>query len=182
MELTRRDVLGALAAAGVGSVSGCSDMLDEAPAVGSSTDDDPVSAHEVETLVALAEVVYPSVVSGVEEFVRDYSVVRVRSDPAYGREVVEAVSRLDEYVVEWYDTLYAELAQSTRIAVLDQMTVDTASPDPEGVTSERVRYYLVNELLYAFYTSSTGAGLVGLENPPGLPGGTQSYQEGPRNE
>jgi len=51
------------------------------------------------------------------------------------------------------------------------MTVDTAGPDPDGVAGERIRYYLVNELLYAFYASPTGAGLVGLENPRPIPAG-----------
>lgn len=179
MELTRRDVLGALSAAGVGSVSGCAELLDGDPTARTATDDDLVSAHEVETLVALAEVVYPSDVEGVDGFVQDYSVARIRDDPTYGRGVVEAVSRLDDYVAEWHEKSYAELSPSTRADVLDQMSVDAADPDPDGVARERIRYYLVNELLYAFYTTPTGAGLAGLENPPGHPGGTQSYQEGP---
>ncbi|SFR88739.1 Gluconate 2-dehydrogenase subunit 3 [Halomicrobium zhouii] len=179
MELTRRDVLGALSAAGVGSVSGCSDLL-EGGAVGESpTDDDPVTDHDVETLVALAEVVYPSGVTEIGSFVREYSVARVRDDASYARGVGETVARLDDYVAEWHDDSYTDLAPSTRADVLDQMGVDAADPDPGGVASERIRYYLVNELLYAFYASPTGAGLVGLENPPGHPGGTTSYQEGP---
>lgn len=179
MELTRRDVLGALSAAGVGSVSGCAELLDGDPAAGTPADEDPISAHEAETLVALAEVVYPSDVEGIDGFVRDYSVARVRDDPAYGRGVVEAVSRLDDYVAEWHEESYAELPPSTRADVLDQMSVDAADPDPDGVARERVRYYLVNELLYSFYTAPTGADLAGLENPPGHPGGTRSYREGP---
>jgi hypothetical protein len=43
-----------------------------------------------------------------------------------------------------------------------------------------VRYYVVDELLYAFYASPVGGGMAGIENPPGYPGGTESYQEGPR--
>lgn len=180
MELTRRDVLVALSAAGVGSASGCSELRDDDPA-GTATDEDPVSAHEVETLVALAEVVYPSDVDGVEAFVREYSIARVRADPSYGRGVVEAVTTLDDYVSEWHEESYAELSPSTRANVLGQMAVDAADPAPDGVASERIRYYLVNELLYAFYTTPTGAGLAGLENPPGHPGGTSSYQRGPTN-
>lgn len=179
MELTRRDVLGALSAAGVGSVSGCTELLGEGPRADGQTGDDPVSAHDVETLVSIAEVVYPSGVAEIDSFVREYSVARVRDDPPYGQGVTEAVARLDDYVSEWHDDPYTDLAPSTRADVLDQMSVDAADPDPEGVASERVRYYLVNELLYAFYASPTGAGLVGLENPPGHPGGTASYQEGP---
>lgn len=179
MELTRRDVLGALSAAGVGSVSGCSDLLDGGTIGEGPTDEDPITDHDVETLVALAEVVYPSGVTEIESFVRKYSVARVRDDRSYARGVSETVARLDDYVAEWHDDSYADLSASARMDVLEQMTVDTADPDPDGVAGERIRYYLVNELLYAFYASPTGAGLVGLENPPGHPGGTTSYQEGP---
>lgn len=176
MELTRRDVLAALAAASVGSVAGCSELTDrpvEAPTA------DPISEHERATLVALAEVLYPSDVESVGEFVREYSVARVRDDESYARGVSEAVAALDDYVAEWHDEPYASLPVATREELLDHMTVDTADPDPDGVASERVRYYLVNELLYAFYSTPTGAGLAGLENPPGHPGGAQSYRRGP---
>lgn len=177
MDLTRRDVFVALSAVGVGSVSGCSELLD-GDTTANPTDDDPVSDHEVETLVALAEVLYPSDVASVGAFVRDYSVVRVREDLAYARGVVETVAALDDYVSEWHDDPYASLTATERADLLDTMSVNTADPDPDGVASERVRYYLVNELLYAFYATPTGAGLAGLENPPGYPGGVQSYQRG----
>jgi hypothetical protein len=42
-----------------------------------------------------------------------------------------------------------------------------------------VRHLVVNDLLYALYASPTGARLAGLENPPGHPGGIESYREGP---
>ncbi|MEA5408870.1 hypothetical protein VB773_15715 [Haloarculaceae archaeon H-GB2-1] len=57
----------------------------------------------------------------------------------------------------------------------------TAEPNPDGTTAERVRYYLVNEPLYALYASPTGGTLVGIENPQGHPGGTESYQRGPQS-
>jgi hypothetical protein len=179
MELTRRDVLAALSAASVGSVAGCSKLTGGEGDDGGPTDDTPVGDHERETLVALAEVVYPSDVGSIDEFVREYSVARVHDDESYARGVSEAVAALDDYVAEWHDEPYAALPEATREETLDHMTVDTADPDPDGVTSERIRYYLVNELLYAFYSTPTGSELAGLENPPGYPGGIQSYQRGP---
>jgi hypothetical protein len=61
------------------------------------------------------------------------------------------------------------------------MGADTADPDPDpdGTDAGRVRYYVVNELLYALYASPTGGELVGIENPRGYPGGTASYRRGP---
>lgn len=177
MELTRRDVIIALSAVGVGSVASVAEFLDSERHEGHSSSDIRLSDHEVETVVALAEVVYPSDVDSVATFVRDYFAVRVNEDDSYARGVGEAITELDDYVSEWHDETYASLSASARADILDQMTVDTANPNPTGVASERIRYYLVNELLYAFYATPTGAALVGLENPPGHPGGTQSYQQ-----
>jgi hypothetical protein len=64
--------------------------------------------------------------------------------------------------------------------VLDEMGVDTADPDPEGPDPARVRFYVVNDLLFALYASPTGGELVGIENPQGHPGGTDSYRRGPQ--
>lgn len=188
MELSRRDVLSALSAASAGAVAGCSAPTSEDGAGATDgdtgdTDGDDVTAtvddHDVDTLVALGKAVYPSGVEGVEGFVREYSAERVRRDPAYEAGVVDAVARLDEYVSQFYSEPYADLSRSERLAVLEQLSVDDANPVPDGEDRERIRYYLVNELLYAFYATPTGASLAGLENPPGHPGGTASYQRGP---
>ncbi|MFB6233896.1 MAG: gluconate 2-dehydrogenase subunit 3 family protein [Halopenitus sp.] len=189
MELSRRDVLSALSAASAGAVAGCSAPKNEdgagatdantSDANGDHATDATVDDHDVDTLVALGVAVYPSGVEGVEGFVREYSAERVRRDPAYEAGVVDAVARLDEYVGQFYSEPYADLSRSERLAVLEQLSVDDANPVPDGEDRERIRYYLVNELLYAFYATPTGASLAGLENPPGHPGGTASYQRGP---
>ncbi|WP_137286763.1 gluconate 2-dehydrogenase subunit 3 family protein [Halorussus salinisoli] len=173
MELTRRDALAALAASGVAVGTGA--VLN-----GDLFADDPEPEDRMDSLLAVAEVVYPSEVSGVEEFVRTYALGRVEDRPDYRDGMVGALSTLDEYARTWHDADFRRLDDETRESVLDQMGVDTASPDPEGSDPARVRYYLVNELLYALYTSPTGGELVGIENPQGHPGGTGSYRRGPR--
>jgi len=172
MELTRRDVIAALAA--TGAAVGAGATLIEEP------DGDPVGGHEVETLVAVAGVVYPSAVEGVESFVRQYSVNRVRDRPEYAAGVADAVAALDDYSREWNGDDFAALDPDSRESTLDGMSVDVADPVPEGTDRERARYYLVNELLYALFTTPTGGELAGIENPQGHPGGTTSYQRGPR--
>ena len=179
MELSRRDALAALAAAGAGSVAGCSGLGSDGDATATAGDAGPVGDHELSTLVAVAEVVYPSDVSDVSEFVRTYTGGRVDGDDAYARGVADAVVTLDDYAAEFHDDRYAALSHETRREMLDYMGVEVVDPDPDGTAAERVRHYLVNELLYAFYTSPTGASLAGLENPPGHPGGTASYREPP---
>ncbi|NHN58967.1 MULTISPECIES: gluconate 2-dehydrogenase subunit 3 family protein [Halorussus] len=188
MELTRRDALVALAAGGaaVGAGAVVEDgrvaerlLADDAGGSDAAASDSSPEDH-LETLLSVADVVYPAAVSGVEEFVRTYALGRVEDRPEYRAGMVDAVSTLDEYARTWHDAPFRDLDAETRESVLDQMGVDTADPAPEGADRERVRYYLVNELLYALYTSPTGGKLVGIENPQGHPGGTASYRRGPQ--
>lgn len=179
MELTRRDALAALSAVASGAVAGCS-----APSGESGGEQDSASPElddqGMETLVALAAVLYPSEAENVEGFVEEYAVERVRRDPDHGRGVVDAIGYLNEYAKTIYGERYAALPANRREEALDEIPVDTVDPVPDGTEPQQVRYFLVNDLLYAFYASPTGASLAGLENPPGHPGGLSSYQRGPQ--
>ncbi|MFC7137904.1 gluconate 2-dehydrogenase subunit 3 family protein [Halobaculum litoreum] len=104
---------------------------------------------------------------------------RLDADEEYAAGVAEAIAGLDDYARSVFGDRYAALDAADRLEALDVLSVDVVDPDPEGTRAQRVRHYVVNELLYAFYTSPTGASLAGLENPPGYPGGTRSYREGP---
>lgn len=179
MKLTRRDLVAALAAAGVAVGGGGAVLLS---GNGSNTDESsgPLASDQVTTLVAAAEALYPSDVENVDSFVTEY--VRGREDerPAYARQMGEAAHYLDEYADSWYDEQFPALSQSDRAEAFRRMNADTADPVPDGSDVERVRYYVVNELLFAFYSTPTGGELVGLENPLGYPGGTDSYRRGPQ--
>lgn len=181
MRLTRRDALAALSAIGAGGVAGCSAPNADAEASSTPSDGDgpELGEDELETLVALAEVLYPSEVENVAAFVETYVRPRVRERPEHGDGILDAVATLDDDAHEFEGERYAALDATTREALLREMAVDTAAPDPRGEDHERVRYYLVNDLLFGLYASPTGASLAGLENPPGYPGGTASYQRGP---
>lgn len=173
MELTRRDALVALGAVGTGTaVVGLG--VGELGGGSDETDGDRVR----ETLVAAAEVVYPSGLSGIEAFVGTFLEGRLdREDHAAG--LREAVEELDELAVEWYDDRFARLSPKERDRFLREVGAHTAEESPDGTTAQRVRYYVVNELLLALYSSPTGGELVGLENPQGHPGGVESYRRGP---
>jgi hypothetical protein len=164
VRLTRRDALAALSAVAAGG-AGC---LDSGSALGD---------HERATLVAVAEVIYPSEVDGVASFVRDYAVGRAEDDPDHREGVEEAVTALDRQAEAFHDAPFSEAADPD--GVLRGMGVDGADPDPDGERRERVRYYLVNDLLYALYASPTGGELAGIENPQGHPGGVASYRHLP---
>lgn len=180
-ELTRRDALAALTATGAATALGGS--LSWAVLAGGEDeggDERGFSEHERATLVALAEELYPSTVTGVAEFVERYTVGRVRDRPEYAAGMREALATLDEYAEDWADDRFVDLDTERREDTLRIMGVPTADPEPDGIDPERVRFYLVNELLFALYTSPTGGELVGIENPQGHPGGTTSYRQGPR--
>jgi hypothetical protein len=176
MELTRRDALAALA--GTGIVGGGAAVLARDPFDGG--EDAPASAVAVvPALVAVAEVVYPSDLDGIAEFVETYAVGRVADRPAYREGIEAAVGAIDDAAREWYGDGFADLDRSTRDSVLRELGADEAAPAPDGSRSERVRYYVVNELLYALYTSPSGAELVGVENPVGHAGGIEAYRNPP---
>ncbi len=193
--LTRRDAITALAAAGVtiggGALLVSPDTDDSERATAptstptggdSEAPEDALGDHELSTMAAIADVVYPSAVENVPEFVEQYVRGRVADDPDRAAEIADAVDYLDDYVDTWYEpSSYLALTPELREATFDRMGADTVTPDPDGGNVQRVRYYCINELLFALYSSPTGGKLVGIENPQGHPGGTTSYRSGPHS-
>ncbi|MFB6151634.1 MAG: gluconate 2-dehydrogenase subunit 3 family protein [Haloarculaceae archaeon] len=167
MQLTRRDALVALGALGIGSY-GAGRIR------GGDADD-----HRVETIRAVAEVVYPSQVAVDREFVETWVDGRIHADEAYERESRAAIAALDETARREFGSAFAALSPGRRTAVFRRLGVDRVHSDRDGTTASRVRYYLVNELLYALYRTPVGGRLFGIENPPGYPGGRAAYREGP---
>lgn len=171
MELSRRDAVAALAAVGTGA---------GAVAVGThlrETDPEGDDGRR-RTMVAAAEVVYPDAVSRVDEFVETFLAGRL-DDESHAAGVREAVETLEGYATARHDASFADLSVEQRDDLLRAAGVATAAENPDGTEVERIQYYVVNELLLALYTSPAGGELVGIENPPGHPGGTGSYQRGP---
>lgn len=174
MELTRRDAL--LALVGGGLVA--STTLAEEVAGGDAT----MNEADLGTLGALAEVLYPSEVTVSDDFVETYVVGRQAVDDDYRAGLTEAIGVLRETSRQETGQRYASLEPERRDGVLRATGADRAYADPGGTVAQRVRYYLVDGLLYAIYATPKGAGLVGNENPTGYPGGTQVYQRPPEDE
>jgi hypothetical protein len=189
VELTRRDALAALSAAGAtvggGVVAARFDppRADDVAGAGSEDADGDgdvagvsLSTALLDLLEAVAEVVYPDGVDNRRAFVDSYVVGRVADRPAYREGLREAAAQLDAVARDWHDAPYADLDAEVRDRTLRDLGVETADPDPEGPISDRIRFYVVNDLLFAFYSSPTGGRLVGIENPIGHPGGIESYR------
>jgi len=172
MELTRRDAVAALGALGVGT----------AGAVGLgqyATGEEEVGETDIqETMVAAAEVLYPSAVTGIDEFVGAFLSGRLDDGP-HAEGVLEAVDALETRAQSWHGEAFTSLNAADRDSLLRETGAAAVDEDPDGTPAERIRYYIVNELLMALYTSPTGGKLVGIENPQGYAGGVDSYQQGP---
>lgn len=168
MELTRRDAVAALAAVGVGAGASAYALREK-----------PRASPDIETLVAVAEVVYPTELEGIEPFVETYADRRLAADDGHAEGVRAALAEVDEAAREYYEAPFVELSLDDRDSLLRELGVDTADERPDGTTAEEVRYFVVGDLLLALYASPTGGELVGIENPQGHPGGTESYRRGP---
>lgn len=187
MDLTRRDALAALAAGEIIFGGGAAAALrwdelrnDSAVDTSSGATHSKFTSHEIESLNAVAAIVYPSDMTGVPEFIETYVVGRVQSQATNIKGLKQAIATLDTKAQEQFSRRYVALSESKQDELLRRVGVATSPPDPEGAPPQRLRYYLVNELLYALYTSPTGGKLVGIENPQGHPGGLTSYQQGPQ--
>ncbi|WP_049984061.1 gluconate 2-dehydrogenase subunit 3 family protein [Halorubrum sp. BV1] len=190
MELTRRDAAAALAALGAtggvalgvrrAGANGDGDASGDGSVDGESATGEGLPDDEAvrETMRAVATVVYPEAVSGVDAFVDGFLDGRLDGS-AHDAGIRAAVADVESVARSWYDAPLTGLSASDRESVLRELGVDTAEEDPHGTTAERVRYYVVNELLVALYASPTGGGLVGIENPQGYAGGAESYTRGP---
>jgi len=177
MELSRRDAvaaLGALGAGGAAAAVGLQEGGETATGKGDRVSDEEV----VDTLVAAAAVLYPSAVGGIDEFVETFTSGRLDDGP-HAAGLREAVAALETRAEAWYNDEFAALSVDDRDSLLRETGAAAADADPGGTPSERIRYYIVNELLLALYSSPTGGELVGIENPQGHAGGLDSYQRGP---
>lgn len=176
MELTRRDaIIAAFAGGGVtafatfGQTEGLLQSRNETTELGDA---------EMRTLVATAEVIYPSAISGIETFVENY----ISALPPSQQGLVASVTdELRSHTRNVRGRDFPNLSIGERNSVLRTMGVDRVGSDAYGTLPERVRYYVVNQLLYGVYTSPTGSRLVGIQNPVGHPGGYESYQNHPEN-
>lgn len=166
--LTRRDALEALAGGGLaaGGALAVSERAVDTEPPASSTD---LSAVEVATAAAVAEVVYPSAVDVTTAFVERY----LRGlDAERTAALIETVEDLNRHTRSRYGEAFHELdSRDKRDAVLRSLGVDRVRSVPTGTVPERVRYHLVNSLLYALFVTPKGGELVGISNPTGYPGG-----------
>lgn len=129
------------------------------------------AAWTVDTMTAVAEAVSPERVAVTEAFVDTYIRGRRRSDPHVGQRR-EALTVLDDRAEHDHDAPFAALSVGRRRDVLYSLGVDDARANPEGAVAERIRHYVVRDLLFALYVSPAGADLIGAGTDPGTTAAT----------
>lgn len=173
MRLTRRDALEALAAvtvAGLGSVS----VSELATRIDDQGAEQQLHQTDIETAEAVAEVVYPSEVTVSPEFIETY--YSSMPDGLRG-EAGRAIRDLNTVSKREFSTAFANVeSRKTRDDILRAIGVNRAQSNPDGTIPERVRYFLVNGLLYALFTTPQGSKLFGVDNPKGYAGGFATFQ------
>ncbi|NHN62243.1 hypothetical protein G9463_02810 [Haloarcula sp. JP-Z28] len=167
----------AFAAAGYGYGTDSPELLAADSATEPSSH--PASAAHIDTLTAIASAVYPSEVSIERSFIESRVFGRVEPEPDHFDNLVTAIEAVDDHASARFGGRIADLSAGRRRQVLQSMGVTTVHPTADGTTAERVRFYLVGDLLYVLFTSPAGGKLLGVENPPGHPGGREAYQQGP---
>jgi hypothetical protein len=168
MELTRRDaLLGAIGGSSAVSLA----VYELESGASAATDPASLSEDEVRTLVSVAETVYPSQVDPTGEFVRGYT---TRLDDARVRATRRTIGDLDRAARRHFGTEYRNLSTGVGDRLLRRLGVDRVRSGPGGTLAERVRFHLVNSLLYVLMTSPRGTEPFDIENPVGHPGGFES--------
>lgn len=173
VELTRRDTLITLVGGTTISSLALQEINDFTRTSAGFSDD------ELNTLLALADVVYPSKIDISKSVIRSYT---DRMNGPRFRQMQRTISGLDRISRRVFGASFRAVPVSKRDRLLRYFGVDRVQPRPDGTLAERIRFHLVNPLLYVLFTNPKGSTLYGIDNPIGHPGGLDDllrYQESP---
>lgn len=163
MKLTRRQTLLGL----VGTSSGLSlsayELTDD-----TSVPEPTLSQREFDGLLAVADVVHPSDPQQFESLIAGY-VDRLSDDRK--RLLRRTLSDLDRASYRQSGVPFRSLSPAERRRLFAALGVARVQSRPRGTVPERVRYHLVNSIVFVLVTNPKGTGLFGIRNPVGHPGG-----------
>lgn len=173
VELTRRSALITLLA-GTTASSFALQEINDVPQTSSEFSDD-----ELDVLLALTDVIYPSDIDVSRSFIRRYA--DQISEPRF-RKMQKTIGGLDRMSHRVFGAPFQAVSVSKRDSLLRYFGVDRVQPRPDGTLVERIRFHLVNTLLYILFTNPKGSRIYGIANPIGHPGGLDDllrYQQNP---
>jgi hypothetical protein len=130
----------------------------------------------------MARAIYPSSFPVDESWVENRVFGRVEPTEGHFDQLVAAIEAIDAHARARFGGPVTSLSEGYRRGVLQSMGVTEVHATADGTTAERVRFYLVNDLLYVLLTAPESSDLTGIVNPPGHPGGTDVYKQGPGGE
>lgn len=180
--LTRRGFFTALGGTGLAATSygyGIDSGRSLTAATKTQSGSHPASQYHIDVMTAIARAVYPSAVSVDSSFIESRVFGRVEPKTDHFENLVAAIEAVDSHARARFGGGVTDISAARRRRVLQSMGVTTVHPTADGTTAERIRFYLLNDLLYALFTSSVGGELMGIDNPPGYPGGREAYRRGP---
>jgi hypothetical protein len=175
VSMSRRRAL--LAVLGATTVASTAEFVSSVPEDGETGR--VATEGRVATATAVADVVYPSQVDVDADFVERRVFDRIEPTPGHFEGLAEAVDDVERVARSRTGASVASLPPGERRRLLDEMGVFDVHATPDGTVAERVRYYLVNDLLYGLFTHPKGGRLMGVPNPPGYFGGNELYRRGP---
>lgn len=169
MKLTRRKtLLGLLGLSSTASL-GVYELSDEYDKRRGS-----LSRRHLEGLLTIADVVHPSEPDQFETILTGYVTGLTDSRK---RVLLGTLAELDQVSYSQLGIPFRSLSASEATLLLKALGVDRVQSSPQGPLAERIRFHLVNSVLYAVLTDPVGTNVLGIDNPVGHPGGFSSYTQ-----
>lgn len=131
-----------------------------------------VSRRQMTGLLTVADVVHPAEPEGFEPVLARYV---ARLPDHRRRALLGTLSELDAVSRRQFGTGFGSLSAPEARLLLEELGVDRVRSSPRGTLVERIRFHLVNSVLYALLTDPAGTAVLGIDNPVGHPGGFSSY-------
>jgi hypothetical protein len=141
---------------------------------GSRPTDEDIPPHVVDGMVTVADAVYPGDPEQFRPVVRSYT---TRLGDSRRGELLGTLSELDRISSRHAGSPFRTLAGPEATRLLERLGVNRVQSRRQGTLSERVRFHLVNSVLYAILTDPAGTGRFDIDNPAGYPGGFDSYTQ-----
>lgn len=131
-----------------------------------------LSRRDREALLTIADIVHPANPGGFEPVIARY----VRRLPASReRALLGTLSELDGVSRRQLGAGFGSLSTPEARLLLEGLGVDGVQSNRQGTLAERIRFHLINSVMYALLTDPSGTAVLGIDNPVGYPGGFSSY-------
>lgn len=133
-----------------------------------------ISRGDFRTIQSVAEVVCPSPIRVNDDLIT----LIVEFIPETRHPLLSTTCfELNEYSLKTYGAQYYQIdSVPARDKILRQLGVHRVHSNSTGLFPQRVRYHLVNTILYVIFTHPVGSSIVGQTNPVGFAGGFAKYQ------